>query len=195
MGSMGGSALPSRTPAQVANGAYKSGQKYKKRAVKHEQKAAAASDPEKRDKYLEKARKQYKKSVDEYLKAYNYNRSFHEALNELGYAYRKIGEYDNAIRAYNTALNVKPDYAQAIEYRGEAYLALGMFEKTQKAYMTLFRTDQDQAALLMAAMESWMENETRAAGPDADAFIAWIEERRALAAGTQTLSLNNHRDW
>jgi tetratricopeptide (TPR) repeat protein len=200
-GAVGGSSMPSsstarpRTPEQLASSAYKSGQKYRKRAEKYEKKAARADKEKSIAKYTEKARAQYEKSIEKYLQAYAYDNSFHEALNELGYSYRKIGDYDNAIRSYNTALNIEPDYAQAIEYRGEAYLALGLFEKTKEAYMVLFRTDQDQAALLMAAMQVWVASAEENSTAEAGAFAGWIEERRALAEGTQTLSMNNARDW
>ena len=195
-GSMsGGGAAPSRTPEQLANSAYKSGQKYKKRAVRYEEKAADAKDAAKRDKLLAKARTQYEKSVDKYLEAFRYDREHYQALNELGYAYRKIGNFDDAVRAYNTALQIKPDFAEAIEYRGEAFLALGLFDHTKEAYMTLFRLDQDQAALLMRAMEAWLDARAGESGPEAEAFAAWVEERRTLAEGTQTLSMNNQREW
>ena len=200
-GAVGGSSMPSsstarpRTPEQLASSAYKSGQKYRKRAEKYEKKAARADKEKSIAKYTDKARVQYEKSIEKYREAYGYNNSFHEALNELGYSYRKIGDYDNAIRSYNTALNIEPNYAQAIEYRGEAYLALGLFEKTKEAYMVLFRTDQDQAALLMAAMQVWVASTEENSTAEAGAFAGWIEERRALAEGTQTLSMNNTREW
>ena len=198
-GAVSGGSAPSagrsRTPEQMATGAYKSGQKYRKRAEKYERKAAEADNDKSRAKYIDKADAQYEKSIEKYLQAYAFNNSFHEALNELGYAYRKTGDYHNAVRAYNTALKVKPDYSRAIEYRGEAYLALGLFEKTKEAYMVLFRADQDQAVLLMEAMQSWLADAGDNSTTEADAFASWIEERRALAAGTQTLSMNNRRDW
>ena len=198
-GAVSGGSAPSagrsRTPEQMATGAYKSGQKYRKRAEKYERKAAEADNDKSRAKYIDKADAQYEKSIEKYLQAYAFNNSFHEALNELGYAYRKTGDYHNAVRAYNTALKVKPDYSQAIEYRGEAYLALGLFEKTKEAYMVLFRSDQDQAASLMEAMQSWLADAGDSSTAEADAFATWIEERTALAAGTQTLSMNNRQDW
>jgi len=193
-GSSSSTARP-RTPEQMASSAYRSGQKYRKRAEKYEKKAAQADNEKSIGKYTDKAHVQYEKSIEKYLQAYAYNNSFHEALNELGYSYRKIGDYDNAIRSYNTALNIEPNYAQAIEYRGEAYLALGLFDKTKEAYMVLFRTDQDQAALLMVAMQAWVASAGAKSSAEADAFTGWIEERQVLAEGTQTLSMNNTRDW
>jgi hypothetical protein len=61
--------------------------------------------------------------------------------------------------------------------------------------MVLFRADQDEAALLMDAMQSWLADAGDGSTTEADAFATWIEERSALAAGTQTLSMNNRRDW
>ena len=47
------------------------------------------------------------------------------ALNYLGYSYRKLGKYDKAIMYYKRALREKPDHLGANEYLGEAYLETG----------------------------------------------------------------------
>lgn len=45
--------------------------------------------------------------------------------NSLGFAYRKLKQYDAAMRHYKTALKIKPDHRGANEYLGELYLELG----------------------------------------------------------------------
>lgn len=59
-----------------------------------------------------------------------------DALNWLGYSYRKLGRYDEALANYGKALAVDPDHRGANEYLGEAYLELG---KPAKAEIHLAR--------------------------------------------------------
>jgi tetratricopeptide (TPR) repeat protein len=47
-----------------------------------------------------------------------------DALNYLGYSYRKLGNYERALTYYRRALQVNPDHEGANEYIGEAYLEL-----------------------------------------------------------------------
>lgn len=46
------------------------------------------------------------------------------ALNYMGYSYRKVGDYNQALSFYKRALDVDPDHKGANEYIGEAYLGL-----------------------------------------------------------------------
>lgn len=47
-----------------------------------------------------------------------------DAHNLLGFAYRKLGDYDRALEAYDRALELNPHHRGALEYLGEAYLEL-----------------------------------------------------------------------
>ena len=47
-----------------------------------------------------------------------------DAHNLLGFAYRKLGDYDRALKAYDRALELNPHHRGALEYLGEAYLEL-----------------------------------------------------------------------
>ena len=47
-----------------------------------------------------------------------------DALNYMGYSYRKLGNYERALSYYKSALAVKPDHKGANEYIGEAYLEM-----------------------------------------------------------------------
>jgi tetratricopeptide (TPR) repeat protein len=192
-----GSSSPAvrRTPQQMEASSYNAGLNHKKRAAQYEEKAATAKNDAERVKLLAKAKDQYLDAIDDYKKAIGYNNRSYQALNELGYAYRKSGDYQSAVRAYDAALIVKADFAPAIEYRGEAYLALGMFPQVQDAYLALFRADQDQAATLMNAMDAWVQQHPDHATPEAKAFTDWVVERKGLAAQTQSLSSNNTHDW
>jgi tetratricopeptide (TPR) repeat protein len=193
-GGMGGMPRVQWTPEQLAARSYNAGLNHKKRAAQYEAKAVTAKNDKERDKLLAKAQSQYADSIDDFKKAIGYNNRSYEAFNELGYAMRKTGDYHTALKAYDAALSLKSDFAPAIEYRGEAYLALGQLDAVKAAYLNLFRTDQDQAATLLTAMESWAAANA-ATTSDAKAFADWVAERKRLAAQTQSLSMNNSRDW
>jgi tetratricopeptide (TPR) repeat protein len=47
-----------------------------------------------------------------------------DAHNLMGFAYRKLGDYDRALEAYDRALALNPHHRGALEYLGEAYLEL-----------------------------------------------------------------------
>jgi tetratricopeptide (TPR) repeat protein len=47
-----------------------------------------------------------------------------DAHNLMGFAYRKLGDYDRALVAYDRALALNPHHRGALEYLGEAYLEL-----------------------------------------------------------------------
>jgi tetratricopeptide (TPR) repeat protein len=183
------------TPQQMAANSYNAGLKHKERAQEYEAKAATAKDDKDRDKQLAKAKSQYEDAIDDYRKAIGYDNHTYQAMNELGYAYRKTGDYEKAVTAYDAALAAKPGFAPAIEYRAEAYLAQSKFKEVQDAYLALVRTDQDQAAALMRALDAWLATHQQDATADAKAFSDWILERKAVAMNTQTLSTNNVHSW
>ena len=191
----GMTSAPRMTPQQRAANSYNAGLNHKKKAQEYEQKAAATTDAKDRDKLLEKAKGQYEDAVDDYKKAIKIDPMQYQAMNEMGYAYRKAGNFKDSVDAYNQALKVKPDFAPAIEYRAEAYLGLSMFKEVQDAYLSLVRTNQDEAAALMKALESWQQSHQDEANPDVKAFNDWIVERKAVAMTTQTLSTNNVHAW
>jgi tetratricopeptide (TPR) repeat protein len=61
-----------------------------------------------------------------------------DAYNLMGFAYRKLGDYDKALQSYDWALKLNPHHRGALEYLGEAYLELdqpeaakGMLERLE----------------------------------------------------------------
>lgn len=168
-----------RSPEQAADRYYRDGVRHKERAWKQEEKAAKAKNDASRDKALARARKEYQRAIEYQVKALQTLPTHHEAANELGYALRKTGDYRRAIGAYNLALQLKPDFWQAVEYRGEALLAMGYFDETKDAYMTLVREDQDLAAQLMNAIESWLAQQP-SDSEDAQALAPWVADRKSL---------------
>ncbi len=80
----------------------------------------------------------------------------YEAWNYLGYAHRKLGDYQAALTAYDRTLNLKPGYPEAIEYRGHAYLGLNRLEDAKQAYLALFADNRKLASQLLAGMQAWV---------------------------------------
>lgn len=54
-----------------------------------------------------------------------------EVFNYLGYANRKLGNYDRALTHYQRALSLDPKHRGAHEYLGELYLSTGEIEKAE----------------------------------------------------------------
>jgi cytochrome c-type biogenesis protein CcmH/NrfG len=50
------------------------------------------------------------------------------AWTRLGYAYRKLQNYDASLKAYDRAITRNPHNRAALEYLGEAYMELGLIE-------------------------------------------------------------------
>ena len=175
--------------------AYNAGLRHRDRALKHEARAAKAGGEQARKHALNKAQSEFEKAVAKQGEAIKLDPQNYRAANELGFALRKRGAYQKAIGAYNFALMINPEFHQATEYRAEAFLALGNFDKTRAAYMQLFRNAPDLADQLMARLETWVAEHQSSATPTEAEFIAWVQERRALAKVTADLSANNTRSW
>jgi Flp pilus assembly protein TadD len=76
------------------------------------------------------------KALNKALKKSPENADIH---NDLGYAYRNLGEMDLSFSHYNQALKINPNHRQAHEYIGEAYLKV---DKLDKAVEHLARLEQ-----------------------------------------------------
>ena len=183
------------SPEQLSEKAMRAGIRERDKALKQEAKAETASSDKKRDKALAKAQKHYKKAISKQGEAVRHDPRNYKALNELGYALRKTGDYRKAIGAYNMALDINPKFHQATEYRGEAFLALGFLNETMQSYMILFRNDRELAAQLMDRMQTWATEKNGTEDPAEVEFIAWLQEREKMAKITDDLSMNNTRTW
>jgi len=60
-----------------------------------------------------------------------------DAWNELGHAYRKVGDLDNAFKHYAEALRIDPKHRNAHEYLGEAYLQAGNLARAEEELRVL----------------------------------------------------------
>jgi len=180
------------TPQERAKQDYNSGVRYIAKAKDLEDDAAKAATPEKKQKVLSKAQKQYGKAADEFKEALGNDPSLYQAWSYLGFALRHQGNYDAALDAYAHALQLNPNYGEAVEYRAEALLGLNRTEEAKAAYMTLFASSRPLADELMTAMKHWVESRQEdPKGLSADElanFSQWVDERSNIARQTASLA-------
>jgi len=62
-----------------------------------------------------------------------------DAWNELGHAWRRLGDLDNAFKHYDKALKIDPKHKGAREYLGEAYLQIGDLARAEEELKALDR--------------------------------------------------------
>ncbi|HVZ03059.1 MAG TPA: tetratricopeptide repeat protein [Dongiaceae bacterium] len=63
--------------------------------------------------------------------------AYADALNLLGYSYRKSGDANDALQYYNQALAMEPKHLGANEYLGELYLELKQPDKAKERLAVL----------------------------------------------------------
>ena len=189
---------PELTPEQRADQHYNRGIKLREKAWELEEKAAKAGAGE-RAKLEAKTEKTYRKAIREYESAVDLDPRHYRAYSDLGYALRKVGDYEASLAAYDTALAMVPTYAEAVEYRGEAYLGLGRLDDAKEAYLQLFAGDRERAETLMGAMQEWVEQHREDPGAHdpatVEAFADWVSQRAHLADQTASLTELEERRW
>jgi tetratricopeptide (TPR) repeat protein len=144
------------------------------------------------------ARKEFEAAVKDFQDAVRLMPDSYRAHNALGYALRKLGNYDQALASYEKALKLAPNFGDAIEYRAEAYLALNRLNDAKQSYIHLFVHDRANANVLMKAMKAWVAKHRKMpSGVDPSvlaAFETWVNERDMLASATVNLG-HNSPDW
>ena len=192
---------PARTPEMLAEKEYKRGLRKRDRAWKREAKANDASSEKKRDKELSRAAADWTAAAKYYRAAIEKSPKYYQAHTSLGYALRKLGDYDDSVASYDLALKLKPGFPEALEYRGEAYLALGLFEDASRSYMRLMSLDREKAGQLMSAMQAWLAKAdttavdgTSPSKERIDWFRNWVEERSQRDAQSVDAS-SGREDW
>jgi tetratricopeptide (TPR) repeat protein len=178
-------------PDVAAKKAYRIAAKALEKAKELEASAAAATNPDKKAKDLEKVSDQYNLALDAFTEVLSNKPDMVEAWDQVGYVHLRLGAYREAIDDYNHTLALKPEIMEAIEHRAEAYLAVGRLEDVKVAYMDLYSHAPDLAGQLMASMQKWVA--TYQADPhgmrasDIDAFGKWVAERDGIAKQTASL--------
>ena len=95
-----------------------------------------AKKSEKKNK-TDKAQKHYKKAIGYLLK---HNKEFPadpNTLNYLGFAHRKIGDYENAEIYYSMGLEVDPKHVGINEYMGELFVVTNRLDKAKERLAVL----------------------------------------------------------
>ena len=102
------------------------------------------------------ALKKFKNALESARQAVSLDDKYYEAWNLVGYASRKLGNYDDALKAYDRSLDIKPDYAPAREYLGEAYLELGQIDKARQQLVLLdHQNAAEESKLLKSKLDAW----------------------------------------
>ena len=121
-GSSGGSSDDGAKPVSQ----YQIGEKMINKAKKFEKKNKT-----------DKAQKHYKKAIGYLLK---HNKKFPadpNTLNYLGFAHRKIGDYENAEIYYSMGLELDPKHVGINEYMGELFVATNRLDKAKERLAVL----------------------------------------------------------
>ncbi len=132
---------------------YNRGVKYMVKAKEKLQKGDSAYAFNYRATSLAKAKKEYEKAIKKFNKAIKLNPEFVEAHSNLGYCFRKIGNFASSLSSYNTALTLDSSYAPAREYLGETYLALDSLNKAVMQWELLLSIDSAYADTLNKSIE------------------------------------------
>ena len=85
----------------------------------------------------DKAQKHYKKAIGYLLK---HNKKFPadpNTLNYLGFAHRKIGDYENAEIYYSMGLELDPKHVGINEYMGELFVVTNRIDKAKERLAVL----------------------------------------------------------
>jgi tetratricopeptide (TPR) repeat protein len=77
-----------------------------------------------------------------------------DAHNLMGFAYRKLGNYDRALEEYDRALKLNPHHRGALEYLGEAYLELDRPELA-KEMLDRLAAECQQVAIGATTGDAW----------------------------------------
>ena len=77
---------------------------------------------------IEKANKRYEKAFEYLIKSNEKNPNQADTLNYLGFALRKLGNFEEAEKYYLQGLNIKPDHNGINEYLGELYIQTNRIE-------------------------------------------------------------------
>jgi tetratricopeptide (TPR) repeat protein len=114
------------------------------------------------------AEKKFKRALERGERAVALDSTYHEAWNLVGYAARKLGNYDKAFAAYDKCLSIEPDYAPAREYLGEAWLERGDAKKAREQLARLEEVNPGSTDVqtLRAAIETY--EAAHPAAPSAD---------------------------
>jgi tetratricopeptide (TPR) repeat protein len=82
-------------------------------------------------------KEKYKRAIEKLEKAKKEEPGNADVFNYLGFAHRKIGDYDNSKIFYEEALAIEPNHKLALEYQGELFLTLHDISSAQSNLIKL----------------------------------------------------------
>jgi len=86
--------------------------------------AAEEAEEKYKDAVAAIGKKDYQGAIRLLKEVVDHDRRNADALNYLGFSYRKLGDFNQALSFYRQALDAAPDHKGANEYIGQAYLGL-----------------------------------------------------------------------
>ena len=186
----GAPGMAPQSPQARAAQLYKYALGYRDKAWKLEEKAMA--NPSQRAKLEAKAKAQFERMERSLRQAVELNPAFYQAHGSLGYALRRLGDYQTALTSYDRALELNPNYPEAMEYRAEAYLGLDRIDDAQTAYARLSVISPEHATELLQAIGTWVDDRRTGGGKvepqRLDEVAKWVEAREKIAATTTRAS-------
>lgn len=170
----GGSANPPAVPGGAQTAAASGARQEAERAYALAYEELAKAKKEAESGKSKNAEKKYRKVLERVENAVYLDSTYHEAWNLVGYAARKLGDYDKAFAAYDRCLRIKPDYAAAREYLGEAWLEKGEPKRAtlQLAILQRYNPGSDESKALRSAIEAYVAAHPDAATATADSVAA-----------------------
>tara|TARA_B100000686_G_scaffold354195_1_gene463166 strand:- start:411 stop:875 length:465 start_codon:yes stop_codon:yes gene_type:complete len=103
---------------------------------------------------IEKANKRYKKALEYLKKSNEKNPNQPDTLNYLGFALRKLGNFEDAEKYYLQGLNIKPDHNGINEYLGELYIQTNRIELAKERLEVLKNCNCEEYDELKVLIES-----------------------------------------
>ena len=86
---------------------------------------------------IDKAQKHYKKAIGHLLKHNKKFPSDADTLNYLGFAHRKVGDYENAEIYYSMGLALDPKHVGINEYMGELFVVTNRLDEAKERLAVL----------------------------------------------------------
>ena len=86
---------------------------------------------------IEKANKRYQKALEYLIKSNKEKPTQSDTLNYLGFATRKLGDYEKGEEYYLLGLQIDPDHKGINEYLGELYVVTGRIDLAKERLSVL----------------------------------------------------------
>ena len=107
---------------------------------------------------IEKANKRYEKALEYLLKSNEKNPNQPDTLNYLGFALRKLGNFEEAEKYYLEGLSIKPDHYGINEYLGELYIQTNRIELAKERLEVLENCNCEEYNELKEVIENNYSN-------------------------------------